>query len=46
MTTEKTNSNINNEKTIDKRIYKWKEKLIDLSKRNRLLNFKFSKSLT
>ncbi len=38
----------NNEKDIkiDKRIYKWKEKLIDLSKRNRLLNFKFSKSLT
>ncbi|WP_372518636.1 DUF4011 domain-containing protein [Candidatus Ruminimicrobiellum ovillum] len=38
--------NTNNEKTIEKRIYKWKEKLIDLSKRNRLLNFKFSKSLT
>lgn len=31
---------------IEKRIYKWKEKLIDLSKRNRLLNFKFSKSST
>ena len=43
----KTNLEENtNEKTIDKRIYKWKEKLIDLSKRNRLLNFKFSKSLT
>ena len=40
-----TTENTNNEKTIEKRIYKWKEKLIDLSKRNRLLNFKFSKSL-
>ena len=39
-------TNGNNEKAIEKRIYKWKEKLIDLSKRNRLLNFKFSKSLT
>lgn len=46
MTTENINTNINNEKIIEKRIYKWKEKLIDLSKRNRLLNFKFSKSLT
>ena len=34
------------EKNIDKRIYKWKEKLIDLSKRNRLLSFKFSKYST
>ena len=34
------------EKSIDKRIYKWKEKLIDLSKRNRLLSFKFSKFST
>ena len=33
-----------NEKNIDKRIYKWKEKLIDLSKRNRLLNFKTTKN--
>ena len=41
-----TTENTNNGKTIEKRIYKWKEKLIDLSKRNRLLNFKFSKSLT
>ena len=34
------------EKNLDKRIYKWKEKLIDLSKRNRLLSFKFSKFST
>lgn len=31
---------------IEKRISKWKEKLIDLSKRNRLLNFKHTKSST
>lgn len=41
-----TTENTNNEKIIEKRIYKWKEKLIDLSKRNRLLNFKFSKFST
>ncbi len=33
-------------KNIDKRIGKWKEKLIDLSKRNRLLNFKQTKYST
>ncbi len=43
---ENKEQNINNEKSIEKRIYKWKEKLIDLSKRNRLLNFKFSKFST
>ena len=32
--------------SIEKRIYKWKEKLIDLSKRNRLLNFKKTKFST
>ena len=38
-----TEKNLNSNKdAIEKRIYKWKEKLIDLSKRNRLLNFKFS----
>ena len=37
----KTEQNI-----IDKRIYTWKEKLIDLSKRNRLLNFKTTKYST
>lgn len=31
---------------IDKRIDIWKEKLIDLSKRNRLLNFRLTKSST
>lgn len=41
-----TEENIKIEKSIDKRIYKWKEKLIDLSKRNRLLNFKVSKYST
>ena len=40
-----TEKNLNSNKdAIEKRIYKWKEKLIDLSKRNRLLNFKFSKT--
>lgn len=34
------------EKSLDKRISKWKEKLIDLTKRNRLLNFKSTKSST
>ena len=34
------------EKSLDRRIYKWKEKLIDLSKRNRLLSFKFPKFST
>ena len=34
------------DKNIEKRIYKWKEKLIDLSKRNRLLNFKSTKTST
>lgn len=34
------------EKSLDKRILKWKEKLIDLTKRNRLLNFKSTKSST
>lgn len=43
-TLEKTD--IKQEKNIDKRIYKWKEKLIDLSKRNRLLSFKFAKFST
>lgn len=43
---EKINNNLKNDKNIDKRIYKWKEKLIDLSKRNRLLNFKFTKFST
>lgn len=31
---------------IDKRIIRWKEKLIDLSKRNRLLNFRLTKGST
>ena len=39
-------TDIKQEGNIDKRIYKWKEKLIDLSKRNRLLSFKFSKFST
>ena len=39
-------NNTGNEKSIEKRIHKWKEKLIDLSKRNRLLNFKYSKFST
>lgn len=42
----KTEEALKIEKSIDKRIYKWKEKLIDLSKRNRLLNFKTSKYST
>ncbi|MBQ3641200.1 DUF4011 domain-containing protein [bacterium] len=41
-----TEEDIKRNKSIDKRIYKWKEKLIDLSKRNRLLNFKFTKFST
>ena len=43
---EKTQKELQNEKNIEKRLYVWKEKLIDLSKRNRLLNFKFSKTST
>lgn len=43
---QKCDNKIKQEKTLDKRIYKWKEKLIDLSKRNRLLSFKFSKYST
>lgn len=43
---QKTETDIKQEKNLDKRIYKWKEKLIDLSKRNRLLSFKFSKYST
>lgn len=43
---QKTEADIKHEKNLDKRIYKWKEKLIDLSKRNRLLSFKFSKYST
>ena len=42
----KTEEDLKIEKSIDKRIYKWKEKLIDLSKRNRLLCFKTSKYST
>ncbi len=42
----KTEKDLKIEKSIDKRIYKWKEKLIDLSKRNRLLSFKPSKFST
>lgn len=44
--TTKTEEDLKIEKSIDKRIYKWKEKLIDLSKRNRLLSFKTSKYST
>lgn len=43
---EKTEEDLIIEKSIDKRIYKWKEKLIDLTKRNRLLSFKTSKYST
>ena len=43
---QKAEADIKHEKNLDKRIYKWKEKLIDLSKRNRLLSFKFSKYST
>ncbi|MBR3627824.1 MAG: DUF4011 domain-containing protein [Elusimicrobia bacterium] len=43
---EKNSQNEYRDSNIEKRIFKWKEKLIDLSKRNRLLNFKFSKSST
>lgn len=43
---EKSPDDIKQEKNIDKRIYKWKEKLIDLSKRNRLLSFKFTRFST
>ncbi len=43
---EKTKEELQIEKNIEKRLHVWKEKLIDLSKRNRLLNFKFSKFLT
>lgn len=42
----KTEEDLKIEKSIDKRIYKWKEKLIDLSKRNRLLSFKTAKYST
>ncbi len=42
----KSDENLKIEKSIDKRIYKWKEKLIDLSKRNRLLSFKTAKYST
>ena len=42
----KTEEDLRIEKSLDKRIYKWKEKLIDLSKRNRLLSFKTSKFST
>lgn len=45
-TSHKSELDQKQEKNIDKRIYKWKEKLIDLSKRNRLLSFKFSKFST
>ncbi len=44
--TVKTEEDLKIEKSIDKRIYKWKEKLIDLSKRNRLLSFKTAKYST
>lgn len=44
--TVKTEEDLKIEKSIDKRIYKWKEKLIDLTKRNRLLSFKTSKYST
>ena len=44
--TIKTEEDLKIEKSIDKRIYKWKEKLIDLSKRNRLLSFKTAKYST
>lgn len=43
---EKTQKELQNEKAIEKRLFVWKEKLIDLTKRNRLLNFKFSKTST
>ena len=43
---EKTQEELLIEKNIEKRLHVWKEKLIDLSKRNRLLNFKFSRFLT
>ena len=43
---QKAEADIKHEKNLDKRIYKWKEKLIDLSKRNRLLSYKFSKYST
>lgn len=42
----KENQDDKKEKSVDKRIGKWKEKLIDLSKRNRLLNFKTTKLST
>ncbi len=42
----KTEEDLKIERSLDKRIYKWKEKLIDLSKRNRLLSFKTSKLST
>ena len=44
--TEQSYQNKEKDIKIEKKIYKWKEKLIDLSKRNRLLNFKFSKFST
>lgn len=44
--TIKTEEDLKIEKSIDKRISKWKEKLIDLTKRNRLLSFKTSKYST
>lgn len=44
--TVKTGDDLKIENSIDKRIYKWKEKLIDLSKRNRLLSFKTAKYST
>ena len=43
---QKSETELKAEKSIEKRIYKWKEKLIDLSKRNRLLCFKTSKYST